>query len=497
MHREAIELAGHVFTKSALDSILTNVIGKTLGSVDSKNVFARTILHPKITGIAGDVIEQSVLGYPPDNDQEPDLIVDGRKTELKTTGIRTPKKDKNHVFEAKEPMTITAVSPKTITSTTFEDSKFWHKLKEMLLVYYHYDSDTTVKASEYANFYIKGYEFHQFSNEEKEILKNDWLQVYNFIKEINENAPNPELEYPKISSELKAQLMLIDTAPKWPHAPRFRLKRAAVSTIVQKYFGEQFEILKQSFSSYDDLDKQLAIYTAKYYNKTISQLITELNIPINLNNKKDVSKSISEQIVTRMFGASSKKMNKIKLFSELGLTVKTITQTKEGARTEDTKLFRIDFDELLNQNTNFEDSAMFNNFNEKQFLFIIFEEPNSKSQLLKNRFIGFKRFTFKDDFIEKEVKRTWHDTKNLIHKNELKEIEVLDKKGMKILNKNGIIRTSINFPKSKTHTIFIRGTGANSAQKPLILNDIKMYNQDLWIKGVILVDLLQRIDYIK
>ena len=58
-------------------NILESVINKKLGEVDTKNVFLRTIEHPKITGIAGDVIEQSVLGYPADKEQRPDLNVDG------------------------------------------------------------------------------------------------------------------------------------------------------------------------------------------------------------------------------------------------------------------------------------------------------------------------------------------------------------------------------------------------------------------------------------
>ena len=97
----------HFFHKEDLENILNGCVNKTLGEVDSNNVFEKTKIHPKITGIAGQVIEQSVLGYPPDTRQEPDLDVDGVKTELKTTGIRY-KKNKNE-FVAKEPMSITAV----------------------------------------------------------------------------------------------------------------------------------------------------------------------------------------------------------------------------------------------------------------------------------------------------------------------------------------------------------------------------------------------------
>lgn len=57
-------MALHKFSRKELDEILSNVVGKTLGEADVNNVFARTIKHPKITGIAGDVVERSILGYP-------------------------------------------------------------------------------------------------------------------------------------------------------------------------------------------------------------------------------------------------------------------------------------------------------------------------------------------------------------------------------------------------------------------------------------------------
>ena len=179
-------MALHKFTRKELDTILSSVVGKTLGEADVNNVFNRTIIHPKITGIAGDVVEQSILDYPSDQDKNPDLIVDGINTELKTTGIRKPKKNSDFAFEAKEPMTITAVSPHSITEEKFETSSFWHKLEHLLLVYYHYDSPETVTAAEYANFFIKGYHFHEFSEEDKEILKNDWLIVRNFIQSLKD-----------------------------------------------------------------------------------------------------------------------------------------------------------------------------------------------------------------------------------------------------------------------------------------------------------------------
>ena len=95
------------FTKAQLEDILGNAKGKSLGEVDVKNVFATTITNPKVTGIAGSVVEQSVLGYKADSKKEADICVDGIMTEVKTTGL---KKLKDGKLTAKEPISITAVS---------------------------------------------------------------------------------------------------------------------------------------------------------------------------------------------------------------------------------------------------------------------------------------------------------------------------------------------------------------------------------------------------
>ncbi|MGM0125646.1 hypothetical protein IGI37_003045 [Enterococcus sp. AZ194] len=479
----------HIFTRKQLETIFNDVLEKTLGEVDKNHIFDRTKIHPKITGIAGDVVEQSILGYPADSFQEPDLIVDGEEVELKTTGIRKSKKKKGE-FEAKEPMSITAVSPQKIVYEEFESSNFWHKLRKLLLVYYLYDSEVTVPAAGYADFSIKGFDFYEFDEENKEILKNDWHTVFNYIKDLQETFDNPEEHYPSISSKLRPELMLIDTAPKWPNRPRFRLKRSTVTTMVQQYFGKKFEQLDSKLDSFSDIDKLLQSFTNKYKGLKISELLEILKIPIKLGKNGDVSKSVGEQIVTRMFGAKSKKMSKIEIFSEIGLLAKTITQTSTGNRTEDTKLFSVNFEEWLRKDKSFEESTVFSEFSEPQFLFIVFEETSVGDKLLENRFIGFKRMVFDESFIDNDVKAVWEEVRNTVFEHRLKETVQLDKKGNPVINKNGTVSTSVNFPKSKYHRVFFRGTGADSNDKPIVLNGISMYRQHVWIKGSELVKML-------
>ena len=477
----------HFFHRKDLERILEECLNKTLGEVDSNNVFDVTKKHPKYTGIAGHVIEQSVLGYPADTRQEPDLDVDGVKTELKTTGIKFKKN--NTEFVAKEPMSITAVSPHTIVNETFDDSNFWHKLAHLLFVYYLYDSPTTVKAAEYANFPIKGYQFYEFDSEDTEILKNDWKIVRDFIRHLQHEYENYEDEYPRISYELRPKLMYIDTAPKWPHKPRFRLKRTVVSSIIQDHFGETLEQLPKTYTSYSEIENACHELTEKYKGKSIQELIDLLNI-------EKMTKAIGEQIIVKMFGGNSKKMQDIELFNKVGIIGKTITLTENDRRKEDMKFFTIDFDEIINEDYEFEDSQFYDFFTNNRFLCIIFKRPYKGAKAHETTFLGFKIIDFDEKFIEEDVKKTWTIIRNLIINNELEDVIKFDKDGNPKINKNGTIQSAPNFPKSSEGNVFVRGTGSTAKSKPLEINGIKMYYQQIWVKGKYIVDKLNNEQYL-
>ena len=477
----------HFFHKDEITRILDGCLNKTLGEVDSNNVFDRTIKHPKITGIAGDVIEQSVLGYPPDIRQEPDLDIDGVKTELKTTGMRR----KGSRYDAKEPMSITAASPDTIVNETFLDSNFWHKLEHMLFVYYLYDSPSPVKAAQYADFPIKGYQFHEFDEEDQEILKNDWEIVRDFIRYLQDEYEDYEDEYPRISHELRPKLMYIDTAPKWPNRPRFRLKRAVVSSIIQEHFGEGLEQLPGKYTTFSEIDKTLHDLSEKYKGKTIGELIDLLDIEVTR-----VNKSIGEAIIVKMFGGKSKKMQSIELFRKAGIIGKTITLTERGLRKEDMKFFTIDFDEFDNEDIEFEDSQFYDYFANNRFLCILFQKPDSDAKMIENKFLGFKMIEFSQEFVENDVKIAWERIKDLIVNDKLEDVISLDKFGNPRINSSGNVMSAPNFPKSSEGNVFVRGTSSTSDVKPLNVNGVQMYRQQIWVKGLYIVDKLNNEPYI-
>ena len=132
------------YTRAFVYHLLESVKGKTLGEVDKSRQFDRTKKNIKITGIAGDVIEQSVFGYERDSKQECDIEIDGVLTELKTTGVRIPKNDLKKVkgktgdaynvyYSAKEGISITGVTFEPTIQLDFPTSHFWEKSEHMLM----------------------------------------------------------------------------------------------------------------------------------------------------------------------------------------------------------------------------------------------------------------------------------------------------------------------------------------------------------------------------
>lgn len=476
---------GHVFTIEQVTLCLDPIVNRTLGEIDKVGVFERARGKPKITGIAGDVIEQSVLGYGANSDQAPDILLDGIETEVKVTGIKRMGSDRN--LQAKEPMSITAVSVETIVSEEFEFSNFKHKINQILIVYYLYDSDSTVTAEGYAKFPVLGYDIHRFNKRDMDVLERDWTIVRDFIRHLQDEYAEPEKEYPRLSYELRDKLMYIDTAPKWPKRPRFRLKRSVVDEMFREYSskkkngsdGPGFD----NFDSYAGLDARCHEITMRYQGRTVESLMEEFG----LGSDKRMSKSIAESIVVKMFGGHVKKMRDVEIFRRMGLNAKTISLSSKGGRTEDMKLMPVDLAEFFDEDVSFEDSAIRDYFANHQLLCIVFQESDRKQVFSENRFLGFKRIAFDDRFIDQHVRRTWEDAREVVRRGELRETVETYRDGRIRYNPKGNPMTSVNFPKSADHKVFFRGSGEDSDKKPVVFAGVRMYNQEIWIKGSTIV----------
>ena len=466
-----------IFTRSQIENLLSVAIGQTLLQVDKQGLFLYHEGRDKVKGIAGDIIEESVLGCKKDSKQEPDILVDGIPTEIKTTGMIKPKKaDSPYIYECKEPVSITAVSIPVIINEEFETSNFWHKLAHMLWVYYWYKSPITVKLQGYKDFPILGYQFYEFSDDDKTVLKQDWLLVRDFLIIIHRDyrtQKDREKQYPRLSHELRGQLMLIDTAPKLPNNPRFRLKRAYATVIADQYFSQRkYEKLPETVNRYSDIDRKCQLMTQEYKGKSFAQIALQLGVNIDLD-----AKNFAESAVVKMFGGHVSKLNDIEDFAKIGIIAKSVPLKENGKGKEDMKLFMPDLVEWTEE-SDFEDSAIYDYFAGHHFLFIIYRH------LGKDVFFeGFKRVFFDEEFIMDNVKKTWDDVRDLITNKKLKIIRKTKKDGSIIVNKSGTYMESPNFPKLSTHKVFIRGGASKSLDrhKTLEINGLKMLPQYVWL----------------
>lgn len=161
------------------------------------------------------------------------------------------------------------------------------------------------------------------------------------------------------------------------------------------------------------------------------------------------------------------------------------------------KLKRINFEEWADRDIDFEDSDVYGYFCEHSFLCPIFCEYDDKNHN-STTFEGFKRFAFDEEFMENEVRRTWEDSRNLIHRNELRWEYAYDKQGNIRKNGNGAFIGAPNFPKSSEYKVFFRGGADVSTEKSRTecVNGIQMLPQFFWLKGSYIARKLQEIPYL-
>lgn len=503
------------FTKTQIYNLLEGVKGKTLGEVDSTRQFDRTIEKPKITGIAGDVIEQSVLGYERDNDQECDIEIDGVLTEVKTTGVRIPKKlvkklegktgaDYNIHLRAKEGISVTAVTFEPTIQMDFDTSHFWEKSERLLIVFYEYRSYKVVPAIEYANFPIVDYCYNTFSEEEKAKLRSDWEIVRDYLHNVYSQYADTESRNEHLvgfTHALRPRLLLIELVPGFKkresgsyQKPRYRLKHTFVDYIVRGHFdrsrANEEIALNESFASFAELDAKCHQITVRYKGKSLAELKEIFGINAD-------TKNLAAICVGKMFDPTVPKLNSISDFTKAGIIAKTIIVTPEGKRTEDMKLCHIDFEEWSDRDVDFEDSAVCDYFCEHSFLCPIFCEY-VENDTRYTIFEGFKRFAFDDDFIANEVRRTWEDSRRLIHQNLLRWEYIYDKNGNKKMNTSGAYMGAPSFPKSSDYVVFFRGGSALSTEKHRTecVNGIRMLPQYFWLKGSYIANKLKELSYL-
>lgn len=481
----------HSFTEWDIIQRFNAIVGHTVTEVDTAGVLAASSAS-RNKGRIGAVIEQSVLGYPSDSDRRPDILIDGRPWEVKATGLVESARSG---WRAKEPMSITAVAPEGIVAESFATSAFWHKAEHLFVVYYLYVRPGKGVAVEYAGFEFKGYDLHTWREVDRCRLEADWTVVREFVRTALEGDIDAEM--PNLSTLVNPQLLYLDTSPKWPNRPRFRLKASLVTQMARERLDDGMRMIPDQggLSSMGALRAHLHEIAKTYAGQTLEELATQFGLPLKTKTGRE-NKSLAEQVVVRLFTGHAGKISQVPLFAKAGLVFKTVTLTPAGGRTEDMKLNpSIDFDELCDPTVEFEESSFAAPFIDSTMVVAVIEEQYRDCSLRRCRFMGFKVLwlgTYLD-----AARALWDGMRNLIFSDGLVDTPILKRDGTpRVTPKTGIPMTTPNWPKSRDGVLFVRGTGTDASDKPVEVNGVKMYRQNIWVKGTELADRLEGLMYL-
>lgn len=360
----------HSFAEQDIHSRFNAIVGHTVAEVDTAGVLTASSAS-RNKGRVGAVIERSVLGYPADSDRRPDILIDGQPWEVKVTGLVEVARGG---WRAKEPMSITAVAPEGIVAESFTTSAFWHKAARLLVVYYLYVRPGRGVAVEYAGFEFKGYDLHTWREVDRCRLEADWTLVRDFVR--TALGGDVDTEMPNLSTLVNPHLLYLDTSPKWPNRPRFRLKASLVTQMARERLDDGMRMIPDQggLSSMNALKAHLHETAETYGGQTLEELAAPFNLPLKAKSGKE-NKSLAEQVVVRLFTGHAGKISQVPLFAKAGLVFKTMTLTPAGGRTEDMKLNpSIDFDELCDTSVEFEGSAFAAPFIDSTMVVAVLEE---------------------------------------------------------------------------------------------------------------------------
>ena len=422
-------------SKKELLEYAKKIKGKTFKEIDTENLLENANLKRQ-KGILGQVVETGFYKYPLNNTSMADF--ENLGIELKVSGYV---KNKNGSIRAKERLVLSKINYNDIIHETYESSHLLGKCKEMLILWYLYESKKPIK-----EFKITDYQIYDMTNDES-IFKNDFEIIK--TKVINGKAHElSEGDTSYLGACTKAKTSKDRTTQPFstikPKPRAFSLKNSYMTGILretqkpkiieinsepnhkrtynQKEIEEIISELKTKINNKNDSmqyeDKnQIEFKTIEEYIQ--HQLMpyigkTQLEIMYELTGKtyEKVPKNISKLISDILIGKDNE-LKKMDLFNKTTYIIKNIPV--KGYNPLERMSFRTvtltDFEE------NWEDSYWKNYFEEVTLITICYEgEKGSKNGYRRLRYV--RNITFNEDDLD-SFEKTYNMFKLAIEKRDI------------------------------------------------------------------------------
>lgn len=381
---------------------IDKIIGKSFKEIDKNNLLD----NPNNKGKLGQIIEESVFGYPINSDARADF--DYLNLELKTTGIRINKNKSK--FSAKERLALSNINYFDAINESFEESHVWKKTQNLLLIIYEY-----IDGIEEKDMVIKAGFIHHMSDVDKKLIEQDYEKIVEKIREgkAHELSESDTMYLGACTAGAGHGKTIAQPNSNIGAKPRkFALKASFLTKIIQDYLkpSESENIITGSELEHNTFEDYLIHTLSKYYGRGLSSLMREFSLE-NVS-----SKALNNILVSRMLGIKGS-VNASDEFQKANIKVKTIRVNEKGNIKESMSFPKFDFIKVAN--TPFEESAFREMLETEKYLFVVFEEKNNENVLSKAMF-----WNAPEPIIEENAEKVYTKTAEILRQgNVIREIK--------------------------------------------------------------------------
>lgn len=433
-------------------------------------------------GGLGNLIEEQYFGYKANSDSLPDFEEAG--VELKVTPFE---KKKDGALRAGERLVLSMIDYNGPVEPDFYSSHIWSKCEVLLLIYYWRNK----QLSSNLQYEIDYVSLFTPPAEDLKIIEDD----YRIITEKVAAGKADELSESDtmyLGACTKGATKEKSTVPQAYYNPSvkamkraFCYKNSYMTYVLNNYLAPSRERDESIIKSADELkDKTFEQFIKEKIDEFVGMTDEELcklfDRPYNNNKSQWVD------LAFRMLGIKS---NKAKEFKKAQINVKAIRLEEDGRMRENSSLPNIVFKDLVQQE--WEDSDLFDYFNENKFFFVVFRKTDDR-YILK----GAQLWNMPYRDLETDVKAGWEKVKATV----LAGVELVpEQQKHVVVIKNNLLKqtenrvihvrphTSKTYAQLADGTVYGKGTIANSDELP---DGRRMTKQSFWLNNTYVVSQL-------
>jgi len=436
---------------------MTKYENKTLGEID---LFSS---EESRKSYVGHLIERSVFGYNPNSKSAPDL------EELELEIKSTPIKKVSNRYVSKERLALNIINYCSENWVDFNESSFWKKNKNLLIVFYEYFLDKPKTEYKILKSII-----YKYPVDDMKIILNDWAIISK--KVLNGEAHNiSERDTYYLAACTKGSNS--ESIQKQPFSHlvakqrAYSLKSSYMTTVFNDYVINN-KVNEKIINNRDIIIGSFSIenFVLDLFKPYLGLTISELKLILKLN-IADNSKSVNSIIINKIIGIKNRIEN-VDEFKKAGIIPKTIRVEGNGRVNESMSFPTFKFNEIINET--WEESNIYNLMVNQQFLFIIFQKDSFTNEY---KFSNVKFWRMPEEDVN-QCRNVWELTKKTI----------ID--GIVLSNtKNGV---NNNLPKQKDNKVMhVRPHAQNKNDTYELPDGRKMTKQCFWLNRSYIMSIIK------